>query len=134
MPNLNAVLGVAQMEVLPSMMKIKAGIAERYKDIAAEQGWTLMKPRGGTRANNWLSALCMETPEQRDSFLAQTNKAGVMTRPIWRLMNELEMFKNCQHDGLKVSKWLEQRIVNIPSSVPDAQINDVKITNTRRSA
>jgi perosamine synthetase len=42
-----------------------------------------------------------------------------MTRPIWRLMSDLEMFKTCFHDGLENSKWLEDRVVNIPSSVPN---------------
>jgi len=77
------------------------------------------------KANNWLNAICLETVEQREAFIKQTNAAGVMTRPIWRLMNELDMFKDCQHDGVKTSKWLEERIVNISSSVPDARITDL---------
>lgn len=51
-------------------------------------------------------------------FLEETNKLGVMTRPIWKLMTELPMYKNCANDGLKNSKWLVNRIVNIPSSAP----------------
>jgi phosphotransferase system HPr-like phosphotransfer protein len=54
---------------------------------------------------------------QRNEFLDFTNKNGVMTRPIWRLMNELEMFKDCQKTDLKNAKYLEERVVNIPSSV-----------------
>ena len=42
-----------------------------------------------------------------------------MTRPIWRLMSQLEMFKDSQTDGLKNSLWLQDRVVNVPSSVPD---------------
>ena len=55
--------------------------------------------------------------DSRDKFLDYTNKNGVMTRPIWKLMNELEMFKDCQYGNLKNSKYLEQRVVNIPSGV-----------------
>lgn len=128
LPNLNAVLGVAQMQTLPSMMSIKSEIAEFYKNIGQEQGWTVVQPRKNTTTNNWLIAICLETPEQRQEFLDHTNAASVMTRPIWRLMNELEMFKDCQHDGLKVSKWLEERIVNVSSGVPDARLKDVKIS------
>lgn len=127
MPNLNAVLGVAQMQTLPSMMAIKREIAQFYKDVGQTQGWTVVQPREGTTPNNWLVAICLDRPEQRQLFLDRTNAAGVMTRPIWRLMNELEMFKDCQHDGLKVSKWLEERIVNVSSGVPDARLKDVKI-------
>jgi aminotransferase in exopolysaccharide biosynthesis len=129
LPNLNAVLGVAQMQTLPSMMAIKTEIAAFYKELGESQGWQVVQPIDGTTPNNWLVALCMETPEQRDAFLTRTNAAGVMTRPIWRLMNELEMFKDCQHDGLKVSKWLEERIVNVSSGVPDARLKDVKIAS-----
>ena len=50
--------------------------------------------------------------------LSRLQPAGVMTRPIWRLMNELPMYAHCQHDGLVMSKWLEERVVNLPSSVP----------------
>ena len=39
--------------------------------------------------------------------------------PVWRLMNRLDMFKDCQHDGLAHSAWLEDRLVNLPSSVPE---------------
>ncbi|MFK2024586.1 aminotransferase DegT, partial [Bacteroides fragilis] len=42
---------------------------------------------------------------------------GVMTRPVWELMNRLEMFRGCETDGLENTVWLEERIVNIPSSV-----------------
>ena len=52
-----------------------------------------------------------------EEFLQFTNKNGVMTRPIWKLMNELQMFKDCQKDDLKNAKYLEERVVNIPSSV-----------------
>jgi len=125
MPNLNAILGVAQMEMLPAMQGIKAEITSGYESYCAENGWHLVKPIEGMKANNWLNAICLETVEQREAFIKQTNAAGVMTRPIWRLMNELDMFKDCQHDGVKTSKWLEERIVNISSSVPDARITDL---------
>ena len=52
----------------------------------------------------------------RDLFLEETNKNGVMTRPIWQLMYRLPMYKNCQKDCQKNAEFLEERIVNIPSS------------------
>jgi dTDP-4-amino-4,6-dideoxygalactose transaminase len=73
-------------------------------------------------SNYWLNAIILESREERDSFLKYSNDKGVMTRPIWRMMTELEMFKNCQHDGLENSLWLEDRVVNIPSSVPMSEI------------
>jgi len=125
LPNLNAILGVAQMETLPRQQDIKADITRKYAQYCEEQGWHLVKPLHGMRANNWLNAIKLDTLEHREAFLDLTNKAGVMTRPIWRLMNSLDMFKNCQTDGVKTAKYLEERIVNIPSSVPDALIKTV---------
>ena len=58
--------------------------------------------------------------KQRDEFLKYTNSKGIMTRPIWELMNRLPMFKDCQCGDLKNVEWLEESIVNIPSSI----IND----------
>ena len=71
-----------------------------------------------TKSNNWLNVIILGSKKTRDDFLKFTNSEGVMTRPIWKLMSNLEMYKNCQNDGLKNSIWLEERVVNIPSSVP----------------
>lgn len=122
LPNLNAALGCAQMERLPWMLDIKREIAAKYRAFFAEQGITMADPLAGTTANNWLNAIVMSDKTERDAFLTYTNQQGVMTRPIWRLMSELEMFKHCQHDGLENSRWLEERVVNVPSSVPDIAI------------
>ena len=55
--------------------------------------------------------------EAQIDFLTQTNDNGVMTRPIWELMNRLPMFENCENDGLENTIWFADRVVNIPSSV-----------------
>ena len=68
-------------------------------------------------SNYWLNAIILPNSETRNEFLKATNEAGVMTRPIWRLLNKLEMYKDCQTDALENAKWLEDRVVNIPSSV-----------------
>lgn len=120
LPNLNAALGCAQMERLPWMLEIKHEIAEKYRVFFAEQGMTMAAPLTDDTANNWLNAIVLADKAERDTFLTYTNQQGVMTRPIWRLMSELEMFKHCKHDGLENSRWLEERVVNIPSSVPDS--------------
>lgn len=127
LPNLNAVLGVAQMEMLPAMQKIKAEVTDQYIDYCAENGWHLVRPIENAQPNNWLNAICLDTLAERETFIKRTNAAGVMTRPIWRLMNELSMFETCQTDGVKTAKWLEERIVNISSGVPDNRIKDLSL-------
>lgn len=118
LPNLNAALGCAQMERLPSMLEVKQQVAEKYRAFFEGIGVRMAAAIRGARANNWLNAIVLNDREERDAFLAYTNERGVMTRPIWRLMSELEMFRHCQNDGLENSKWLEERVVNVPSSVP----------------
>jgi len=118
MPNLNATLGCAQMEQLPGFLTVKRQIAERYAEFCAEHGLEFVHEPEHARSNYWLNAIILKDRAERDNFLKTTNDQGIMTRPIWRLMNELPMYADCQHDGLEVSKWLEERVVNLPSSVP----------------
>ncbi|PKQ12746.1 MAG: aminotransferase DegT [Alphaproteobacteria bacterium HGW-Alphaproteobacteria-1] len=123
LPNLNAALGCAQMEKLPAMLEIKADIAARYRAFCQAHGIHFVDPIDGTTANYWLNALRLNDRAERDAFLEYTNSKGVMTRPIWRLMSELDAFSQCQTDGLETSRWLVDRIVNIPSSVPENEFH-----------
>ncbi len=126
LPNLNAALGVAQMETLPEMLKIKAEVAARYREFCALHGFTFIDARAGTTANYWLNAILLEDRAARDALLEASNAAGVMTRPIWRLMTELPMYENCQNDGLDNARWLVDRVVNLPSSVPESEFGRLK--------
>jgi len=117
LPNINAALLVAQMENLDKFLKSKRELTEIYKDFFSKSEVKLVLEPENSKSNYWLQAVLLDDNKQRDEFLEITNKNGVMTRPIWRLMNELEMFKDCQKTDLKNAKYLEERIVNIPSSV-----------------
>ena len=68
-------------------------------------------------SNYWLNIIILKNKIERDTFLEYTNKNGVMTRPVWRLINKLDMYKNCRCANLNNAEWLENRVVNIPSSV-----------------
>ena len=122
LPNLNAALGCAQMERLPEMLAAKADVAGRYAAFFEGSGIRFVRPIEGATANYWLNAIVLPDQAARDDCLHYTNERGVMTRPIWRLMSRLEMYKHCQHDGLENSRWLEARVVNLPSSVPDGAL------------
>lgn len=125
LPNLNAALGCAQMERLPEMLKIKAEIAARYAEFFSETNITFVQAPEGCTSNYWLNAILLDSPAERDAFLRYSNEQGVMTRPIWRLMHRLPMYADCQHDALENSIWLEERVVNIPSSVPDGALKSL---------
>lgn len=126
LPNLNAALGCAQMELLPKMLEIKAEVAARYRGFFAEQGVRFVDAPEGTTSNFWLNAIVLGSEAERDAFLEYTNAQGVMTRPVWRLMSRLEMFKDCQHDGLENSRWLEERVVSLRSNVPESEFGRLK--------
>ena len=119
LPNLNATLGCAQMEHLNAMLEIKADIAAKYRTFCSENDLQIVDGIEGAKPNYWLNAIILKSSKERDEFLNYMNEKKIMSRPIWRLMNRLEMFKSCQSDDLKNSRWLEDRVVNIPSSVPE---------------
>lgn len=118
MPNINAALGCAQMENLEQFVLNKRGTASIYADFFnGMDGIEFFAEPENCRANYWLNAVVLKDRESQLEFLQQTNDNGVMTRPIWELMNRLPMFEHCQNDGLDNSIWFANRVVNIPSSV-----------------
>jgi aminotransferase in exopolysaccharide biosynthesis len=122
MPNLNAALGCAQMERLDEFLMAKAQVAVQWDAFFNKKDTDFVKAVDGNKANHWLNAIILDSREVRDEFLKITNDNNVMTRPIWTLMSKLPMFKDCQTDGLENSLWLEDRGVNVPSSVPDGAL------------
>jgi len=118
MPNLNAALLLAQLEQLDVFFKSKKDLALKYKDFfESNVDVNFIEEPKDSKSNYWLQSVLVKDIKKRDDFLEFTNKNGVMTRPIWKLMNELSMFKNSQCANLDNSKYLEQRVVNISSSV-----------------
>ena len=118
MPNLNAALLVAQLEELGTFIENKRELADLYREFFhKEDGVSFVEEPEHAKSNYWLNAVVCKNIEQRDAFLEFMNSHGVMSRPLWRLMSELEMFKECQKTDLTHSKWLQERVVNIPSSV-----------------
>lgn len=117
MPNLNAALGCAQMENLDEMLVSKKALASEYAEFFKYQQVDFQMEPEDASSNFWLNAVIFHDGGQKELFLRDTNNSGVITRPVWRLMNRLEMFKECQADRLDNAIWLEERVVNIPSSV-----------------
>lgn len=119
MPNLNAALGCAQLEQLPGFLASKRRLFERYQarfsDVA---GVRLMAEPAGCVSNYWLQALLLDESNagQRDSVLAATNDAGLMTRPVWTLMHRMPMYAGAPRAATPVAESLERRLINIPSS------------------
>lgn len=118
MPNINAALGCAQMENLERYVENKRETAGQYKAFFAQHPEiNFFTEPENCRSNYWLNVVLLKDRRAQQEFLEYTNDHGVMTRPVWQLMNRLEMFKECEADGLENTLWLEERIVNMPSSV-----------------
>lgn len=117
LPNLNAALGCAQLEQLESFVGAKRALAHAYADELAGTDLQFVAEPEGCRSNYWLNAVICEAAGQRDELLKFTNEQGVMTRPIWTLMNRLPAYSHCLQGDLTNAQWLESRVVNLPSSV-----------------
>ena len=118
MPNINAALGCAQLENIDCYVENKRETAAIYADFFKNiPDITFFTEPENCKSNYWLNVVMLKDKAAQQEFLEYTNDHGVMTRPVWELMNRLEMFKHCETDGLKNTQWLADRIVNIPSSV-----------------
>lgn len=119
LPNINAALGCAQLEQLPTFLKSKRNLAEKYrKAFESIEGVTFFTEPNFAKSNYWLNALLLDKrfSGERNDLLEMTNSLGVMTRPAWTLMHRLAIFKDCPKMDLSVAESLEGRLVNIPSS------------------
>ncbi|MBW1910699.1 MAG: LegC family aminotransferase [Deltaproteobacteria bacterium] len=118
LPNINAALGCAQMEMLPLFLEKKRELSIRYKKFFESLGVPFVSEPVECRSNYWLNAIILDGVRERNEFLEYVNNNGVIvTRPLWTLMNKLPMYAGCKTDGLENARWLEERIVNIPSGV-----------------
>jgi dTDP-4-amino-4,6-dideoxygalactose transaminase len=117
MPNLNAALACAQLEQLDTFLANKRALAHEYSTFFRRQNIKFRTETEDTQANYWLMCVELENLEERNAFLKATNEAKTMTRPIWQLMYRLPMYQYCYRDDQKNAEFLEERIVNIPSSV-----------------
>ncbi|EKO3846154.1 LegC family aminotransferase [Vibrio harveyi] len=116
MPNLNAALGCAQMEVIQQYLKQKRLLAEGYKNFFKGTDFNFVTEPEYAKSNYWLNAIVCPDKESREEVLACTNGSGVMTRPIWQLMHRLPMFENAIRGDLTYSEFIEAHLINLPST------------------
>ncbi|EOX4927853.1 LegC family aminotransferase [Vibrio alginolyticus] len=116
MPNLNAALGCAQMEVIEQYLEQKRLLAERYKNFFKGTDFNFVTEPGYAKSNYWLNAIICPDKEGREEVLKGTNGSGVMTRPIWQLMHRLPMFENAIRGDLTYSEFIEAHLINLPST------------------
>lgn len=117
LPNLNAALACAQLEKLESFVAKKRQIAAAYKEFFRDRDEFYIEEIVGARSNYWLNSILFSDEHERDAFLKYSNENSVMTRPAWQPMHLLAMFRDADSSNLDNTKWVAERLVNIPSSV-----------------
>lgn len=123
LPNLNAALGVAQLEHLDRRLEAKRQLAERYSSaVAGLEGVELVAEPAGCRSNHWLVALRFAATDpsvaehQRLQLLEAAHAAGLLLRPVWQLLHQLPMYAAAPRGVLPVAEDQAPRLVNLPSS------------------
>ena len=118
MPNINAALGLAQLEQLDRFLKSKRGLAKKYEEFfSTKKGIEFAKEPPMAHSNYWLNAIFLENEMEKKVFLETTNKNKVYTRPVWTLMYKLPMYESCFRVETPESEEIERRVVNLPSGV-----------------
>ena len=117
MPNINAAVGCAQMEYFAGVLENKRTTAQMYDQFFQDIGIPCITEPDHARSNYWLNAIVLKDRQEREQFLAYSREKGIQTRPVWKLMPDLPMYRHCQCTPLETAQWLEDRLVNIPSSV-----------------
>ena len=117
MPNLNAALLCAQLEKLELFLVNKRETAESYQAWCKDHNIDFITEPLNTVSNYWLNAILLANKNEQQMFLEYANEQGVMTRPVWTLLNQLPMFEHCFAMPQTNAQWLAERLVNIPSSV-----------------
>ncbi len=117
MPNLNAALACAQIELLDAFLESKRKLAMQYAILFKELPAKFVEEPMYAKSNYWLNAILFSDKTQRDEFLTYSNDHQVMTRPAWQLMHRLDMFKEALKGPLTESEKIADTLVNLPSSV-----------------
>jgi aminotransferase in exopolysaccharide biosynthesis len=117
MPNINAAVGCAQMEGFSHVLENKRQTARMYHDFFQKLDVLFVSEPENAKSNYWLNAIVLKDRQMQNQFLEFGNQNGVQVRPVWTLMNHLPMYRNCQTTVIDNAQWLEDRMVNIPSSM-----------------
>jgi len=116
LPNLNAALGLAQIELLPKILESKRMISKKYFDWGKKNGIEFIKDRKFTKANFWLNTAITGSISERNEMLNITNNNGITTRPAWRPIHKLDIYQKFKKTDLTNTEWLSDRLINVPSS------------------
>lgn len=119
MPNINAALGCAQLENLSKILELKRSLYNYYFDFFENISDVLLfREPENCRSNYWLQTLLLKKSSKNmiRQIIENTNKIGIQTRPVWRLIHSLKPYIQCPKMDLTQVETLANRIINLPSS------------------
>lgn len=120
MTNLQAALGVAQLEELPEFIERKKCNYNLYaKLLAGFSKGTLLPFRENTDSNCWFYSLVIDkqkVSKELHQMIAELQEMGIQTRPIWGLIHEQKPYQNEVVYDIEKAKYYSERIINIPCS------------------
>ena len=119
LPNLNAALGCAQMENLSKFRNAKRSLFQNYeKAFSNIKGASVFREPLAAESNYWLQAIVLDSShiQFRDEILKKTNEVGLMTRPVWKLLNSLVPYQKFQTMNLSGADQISRSVINVPST------------------
>ncbi len=118
MTNLQAAMGVAQLECLEDFIRIKETNYEYYKNAIKEmERFELLPFNQKARNNQWFYSLLIKSKgPDRDTVMKLLKEKDIETRPIWQLIHTQKMYENCQTYYIEKAPLYWKRIINIPCS------------------
>lgn len=116
MPNLNAALGLGQIEYFDKTLESKRSLAKLYRSHFEKTTIEYIDERENTKANFWLNSVIMNSEDERDRLLKDLNDAGIGARPLWRPIHELNLTEYVLPSRLVNTEWLYDRVISLPST------------------
>ncbi|MAK12078.1 MAG: aminotransferase DegT [Candidatus Pelagibacter sp.] len=120
LPNINAAIGLAQIEKLEIFLKLKLKLSMRYRKCFTKFSKELkfFEESKNCKSNNWLNTIILNNNYKkfRDKILEISNKQGLGMRGPWQLLHKVPHLKKFPRMNLKVTENLSKRIINLPSS------------------
>ena len=119
MPNINAALGLAQIEKFNDILKLKRDLAFHYfENFKNFEYGILADENENCFSNFWLNTIVLETEklDVRNSIIELLHKDGIYCRPIWTPLHLLPHFQSCPRSDMTTTEILRSKIINIPSS------------------
>ena len=119
MPNLNAALGLAQLENLQKYLISKRSLYQKYlKEFGDTKEYKLIENPHNASSNNWLNTLYIKKSSKklRNKIISNAHKNKIFLRPIWKPLHTLKPYRSFPKMNLKNTFKIYNSCINLPSS------------------